>query len=152
MRRIKVAYGRTFNIGNYESIRIDVGVEEDVPNGEDINKASNRMLIFCRGKVLNFAHEEGADERIMRNKKRGQAGKFIQDPQICTFCGKPRVVRNSTHLESYSYRQLVVSHINVCQTPSIHMFCSKECMWNWCYSNPKSHPNTFRYKSKGVKI
>ena len=29
MDRVKVSIGRTYNIGNYESLRLDVGIEED---------------------------------------------------------------------------------------------------------------------------
>lgn len=31
--RLKAAVGRTYNTGNYESIRIDVSIEEDIPEG-----------------------------------------------------------------------------------------------------------------------
>ena len=30
MERIKVSLGKTFNLGNFESLRIDVGLEKDV--------------------------------------------------------------------------------------------------------------------------
>jgi len=30
MSKIKVSLGKTYNLGNYESLRIDIGVEEEV--------------------------------------------------------------------------------------------------------------------------
>ena len=30
MERIKISLGKTFNLGNFESLRIDVGLEKDV--------------------------------------------------------------------------------------------------------------------------
>jgi len=33
--RIKVVLGRTVNLGNYESLRIDLGMERDLNKGED---------------------------------------------------------------------------------------------------------------------
>ena len=35
--RIKVSIGRTYNTGNYESLRLDVGLEIDIPKGTDSN-------------------------------------------------------------------------------------------------------------------
>lgn len=43
--RIKVAIGRTINMGNFESMRLEEGVEVDVPEGEDIDKARIGLLI-----------------------------------------------------------------------------------------------------------
>ena len=28
-------------------------------------------------------------------------------------------------------------HINICQTPVIHVFCSKICKNKWCFDHPK---------------
>ena len=28
-------------------------------------------------------------------------------------------------------------HINICQTPVIHVFCSKNCKNRWCFDQPK---------------
>ena len=30
MQKVKMSLGKTFNIGNYESIRVDVGIEREV--------------------------------------------------------------------------------------------------------------------------
>jgi hypothetical protein len=60
MRRIKVAYGRTFNIGNYESARIDIEIEVDVPENGKTDPAIDKLFKYVKLKVLNY----GADERI----------------------------------------------------------------------------------------
>ena len=33
--RVKVALGRTLNLGNFESLRIDIGLEADLGEGQD---------------------------------------------------------------------------------------------------------------------
>ena len=33
--RVKVALGRTLNLGNFESLRIDIGLEADAVEGQD---------------------------------------------------------------------------------------------------------------------
>ena len=35
MERLKVSIGKTYNIGNYESVRLDVGLEADVSPTKD---------------------------------------------------------------------------------------------------------------------
>jgi hypothetical protein len=37
-RRIGVSIGKTINLGDYESLRIDVWCAEDIPDGEDKNR------------------------------------------------------------------------------------------------------------------
>lgn len=41
--RVSVNYGRTINIGNFESIKIDVGYSSDVGKEEDTEEALNRV-------------------------------------------------------------------------------------------------------------
>ncbi len=36
--RIKLAVGKTYNTGNYQSLRLDVGIEADVEPGDEIAK------------------------------------------------------------------------------------------------------------------
>lgn len=45
--RVKVAIGRTLNAGNYESIRVDVGLEADVREGEDRKSAMRKLAAEC---------------------------------------------------------------------------------------------------------
>ena len=35
-RRIKAALGRTINLGNFESLRIDVEISADIPDGKEL--------------------------------------------------------------------------------------------------------------------
>lgn len=58
MRRIKVAYGRTFNIGNYESARIDISMEEDIPDNAAVGDDFNRIFIYLKNKVLGYGDGE----------------------------------------------------------------------------------------------
>ncbi len=41
MERIKITLGKTFNLGNYESKRIEVGIERDV---EQVTKENTTRL------------------------------------------------------------------------------------------------------------
>lgn len=41
--RVKVTVGRTLNLGNYESCRIDVGLEADVQEGEGRKDAFKKL-------------------------------------------------------------------------------------------------------------
>lgn len=34
-KRVRVSYGRTFNLGNYESLKIEAEIEEDVEDKEN---------------------------------------------------------------------------------------------------------------------
>ena len=52
--KIKVSIGRTINLGNYESARIDIGAEADIKD-EDFNKdltmLHNALVLELKGKV-----------------------------------------------------------------------------------------------------
>lgn len=43
-QRVKVAIGRTFNTGNYESIRIDIGLEADTGDGDDTTLLADALF------------------------------------------------------------------------------------------------------------
>lgn len=42
--RVKVSIGRTINIGNFEFVRIDVGLEADVRDGETRQKTYETLF------------------------------------------------------------------------------------------------------------
>lgn len=44
--RITVRHGYTANVGNYETERIDLGIEEDVPEGESVKDCIKRNYDF----------------------------------------------------------------------------------------------------------
>ena len=44
--RVKVDLSFTRNLGNYESIKIGIGVEDDVRQGETVDAATERVYSF----------------------------------------------------------------------------------------------------------
>ena len=55
--RVKVDLSFTRNLGNYESIRINVGVEDDVRNGENVDTATERVYAFVEKKLIEKTRE-----------------------------------------------------------------------------------------------
>jgi hypothetical protein len=50
--RVKVDLSFTRNLGNYESIKIGVGVEDDVREGESVDTATERVYTFVENKLI----------------------------------------------------------------------------------------------------
>jgi hypothetical protein len=50
--RVKVDLSFTRNLGNYESIKIGVGVEDDVRQGETVDAATERVYTFVEEKLI----------------------------------------------------------------------------------------------------
>lgn len=50
--RIKVDLSFTRNLGNYESIKIGVGIEDDVRQGETVDAATERVYTFVENKLI----------------------------------------------------------------------------------------------------
>jgi hypothetical protein len=57
MERIKVSVGRTINLGNFESLRIDVGMEADTLT-RDANQTFNSMTTWIDEKLNELENEE----------------------------------------------------------------------------------------------
>jgi len=55
--RVKVDLSFTRNLGNYESIRINVGVEDDVRKGENVDTATERVYEFVEKKLVEKTRE-----------------------------------------------------------------------------------------------
>ena len=55
--RVKVDLSFTRNLGNYESIRINVGVEDDVREGENVDTATERVYAFVEKKLVEKTRE-----------------------------------------------------------------------------------------------
>ncbi len=55
--RVKVDLSFTRNLGNYESIRIGIGVEDDVRSGENVNDATERVYKFVEDKLIEKTNE-----------------------------------------------------------------------------------------------
>ena len=55
--RVKVDLSFTRNLGNYESIKIGVGIEDDVRQGETVNSATERVYAFVENKLIQKTQE-----------------------------------------------------------------------------------------------
>ena len=55
--RVKVDLSFTRNLGNYESIRINIGVEDDVRSGENVDSATERVFAFVENKLIEKTRE-----------------------------------------------------------------------------------------------
>jgi len=50
--RVKVDLSFTRNLGNYESIKIGIGVEDDIRHGETVDAATERVYAFVENKLI----------------------------------------------------------------------------------------------------
>jgi hypothetical protein len=64
--RVKVDLSFTRNLGNYESIKIGVGVEDDLRDGETVNVATERVYKFVEEKLIEKTRE--VEEELKRGK------------------------------------------------------------------------------------
>jgi hypothetical protein len=55
--KIKVDLSFTRNLGNYESIKISIGVEDDVRSGENVDSATERVYKFVEEKLIKKTQE-----------------------------------------------------------------------------------------------
>jgi hypothetical protein len=55
--KVKVDLSFTRNLGNYESIRIGIGIEDDVRQGETVNVATERVYKFVEEKLIEKTRE-----------------------------------------------------------------------------------------------
>lgn len=65
--RVKVDLSFTRNLGNYESIKIGVGVEDTVRNGENVDSATERVYKFVEDKLIQKTRE--IEEELGGGKK-----------------------------------------------------------------------------------
>jgi len=64
--RVKVDLSFTRNLGNYESIKIGVGVEDDLRLGENVDLATERVYKFVEEKLIQKTRE--VEEELKRGK------------------------------------------------------------------------------------
>lgn len=64
--RVKVDLSFTRNLGNYESIKIGVGVEDDLRLGENVDTATERVYKFVEEKLIQKTRE--VEEELKRGK------------------------------------------------------------------------------------
>jgi hypothetical protein len=55
--KVSVTLGYTLNLGNFQSLRVDLGVVDNVRNGETTNDAMNRVYDFIEAKVVEKVQE-----------------------------------------------------------------------------------------------
>lgn len=55
--RVKVDLQYTRNLGNYESIKVGLGVEDTVRSGENVDSATNRVYKFVEDKLIEKMQE-----------------------------------------------------------------------------------------------
>jgi hypothetical protein len=59
--RVNVALGYTLNLGNFQSLRIDLGVVDSRRDGETIEDAFNRVYGFVENKLITKVKEAKAE-------------------------------------------------------------------------------------------
>lgn len=57
MTVVKVDLSFTRNLGNYESIKIGLGVEDIVRDGENVDSATERVYKFVESKLIDKTRE-----------------------------------------------------------------------------------------------
>lgn len=54
---VSVTLGYTLNLGNFQSLRIDLGITDFVRNGENTDQALDRVYQFVENKVIQKVEE-----------------------------------------------------------------------------------------------
>ena len=55
--KVSVTLGYTLNLGNFQSLRVDLGVVDHVREGENTNEAMDRVYDFVEAKVVEKVQE-----------------------------------------------------------------------------------------------
>jgi len=55
--KVNVALGYTLNLGNFQSLRMDLGVEDSRRDGETIQDAFDRVYSFVEAKLVEKINE-----------------------------------------------------------------------------------------------
>jgi hypothetical protein len=55
--KVNVALGYTLNLGNFQSLRIDLGVVDSKRDGETVEDAFNRVYSFVENKLITKVNE-----------------------------------------------------------------------------------------------
>ena len=59
--KVSVTLGYTLNLGNFQSLRVDLGVIDSVRNDENTEQAMNRVYDFIEAKVVEKVNEAKAE-------------------------------------------------------------------------------------------
>jgi hypothetical protein len=59
--KVSVTLGYTLNLGNFQSLRVDLGVVDYTRDGETTNEAMDRVYAFVESKVVEKVQEAKAE-------------------------------------------------------------------------------------------
>jgi hypothetical protein len=59
--KVRVALGYTLNLGNFQSLRIDLEVQDNKRDGENTNDAFERVYAFVEDKLAEKVKEASAE-------------------------------------------------------------------------------------------
>ena len=59
--KVTVSLGYTLNLGNFQSLRIDLGIEDAKREGENINEAFARVYSFVEDKLTEKIKEASSE-------------------------------------------------------------------------------------------
>lgn len=59
--KVTVALGYTLNVGNFQSLRIDIGIEDSRRDGENIADAFDRVYSFVEEKLTEKVKEASSE-------------------------------------------------------------------------------------------
>jgi hypothetical protein len=59
--KVTVSLGYTLNVGNFQSLRIDIGIEDSRRDGENISDAFDRVYAFVEQKLTEKVKEASAE-------------------------------------------------------------------------------------------
>lgn len=59
--KITVALGYTLNLGNFQSLRVDLGIEDSRRDGETVTEAFERVYEFVEAKLAEKVAEASAE-------------------------------------------------------------------------------------------
>jgi hypothetical protein len=66
---VKVDLQFTRNLGNYESLKVGIGIEDFQRSGETIDEATNRVYAFVEKKLMEKVAEIEEELESNKNKK-----------------------------------------------------------------------------------
>ena len=59
--KVSVTLGYTLNLGNFQSLRLDLGVVDSKREGETVNEAMERVYTFVESKLAEKINEAKAE-------------------------------------------------------------------------------------------
>jgi len=66
---VKVDLQFTRNLGNYESLKVGIGIEDFKRDGETIDEATDRVYAFVEKKLMDKVNEIEAELNAGKSKK-----------------------------------------------------------------------------------